>query len=60
VLVAAREIGSDYELAELLVELIGSQGVPAGLRGAYEAALDTIGSRHERGRVLEAWQQSES
>lgn len=59
VLAAAREIGSDYELAELLVELIRRQGVPAGVRADYEAAVETIGSRYERDRVLDAWKRHE-
>ena len=60
VLRAATNIGSDYELAELLVSLLREHGLPESVRADYEAALDTVGSRHERGRVLEAWHRAES
>ena len=56
---AATHIGSDYELAELLVRLIRRHGVSEGVRDDFEAALETIGSQHERGRVLEAWHRAE-
>jgi hypothetical protein len=60
VLRAAKDIGSDYELAELLVALLREHGLPESVRADYQAALDTVGNRHERGRVLEAWNRAES
>jgi len=59
VLEAAKDIGSDYELAELLVALLREHGLPESVRGDYQAALDTLGNGHERGRVLEAWHRAE-
>lgn len=51
---AGAEIGSDYELAELLVQLAGAARVGEALRPAFMEALETVGSRHERERVLAA------
>jgi hypothetical protein len=58
-LTAATDIGSDHELANLLVLVIGEQGIPEGTRADYERALETIGSRYDRGRVLEVWHPAE-
>ena len=49
---AAKGINSDFELAELLVEL--ARGYPAELPEAYYRAVTTIGSDYEQRRVLDA------
>jgi hypothetical protein len=56
VLETARSIGGDYEMAELLVQVAAS---PVGREGevarAFADAVEQIGSKHERERVLVAW-----
>ncbi len=51
---AAREIGSDYELASLLVEIAGRYNLTGTARDAYVEAASSIGSKYERGRAEEA------
>ncbi|MDX1504006.1 MAG: hypothetical protein R3325_16730, partial [Thermoanaerobaculia bacterium] len=51
---AALSIGSDFELAELLVAVARSQRLEGEARDAFEAALETVGSTYERRRVEEA------
>ncbi len=51
---AARDIGSDYELAELLRQLAAAHPIDGEVRPAFDRALATIGSEHQRERVLAA------
>ena len=51
---AADGIESDYELAELLID-VWRPGLPAETRSAYLTAARTIESDHELGRVLETF-----
>jgi hypothetical protein len=53
-LTAAKEIGSDYELASLLVEVSSGRTLDGRSRDAYIAATETIGSDYERRRALTA------
>jgi hypothetical protein len=53
-LTAAKEIGSDYELASLLVEVSSGRTLDGRSREAYIAATETIGSDYERRRALTA------
>lgn len=53
--VAARRIGSDYELAELLIEVARSQKSAEPWPPALHEALGKIGSRHEQNRTREAF-----
>jgi hypothetical protein len=48
---SAARIGSDYEKATFLVEAAGRYQTDEGLRAAFVAAMRTIGSDYERGRV---------
>lgn len=50
--VCAQRIGSDYEKAELLVQVARRFGGNAAAREAVLRAADDIGSDHERNRVL--------
>ena len=54
-LLSAREIGSDYELAQLLVELVKEHGIPDSLEREFRSTLDTVGSKYEHGRVTSEW-----
>jgi hypothetical protein len=54
VLDAAAQIGSDHELARLLVRVAERYPIDDALRPAFLRAADTIDSEHERGRVLSA------
>ncbi|MDA8017294.1 MAG: hypothetical protein MPN21_07575 [Thermoanaerobaculia bacterium] len=53
-LTAAKQIGSDYDLAEVLVAMARSNPRPA-VDSAYRATLRFIGSDYERKRAEEAW-----
>jgi hypothetical protein len=50
----AAGIDSDYELAQLLIELVNRQKIDETNRAAFFQAVDTIQSDYERGRVLKA------
>ncbi|MGH7663633.1 MAG: hypothetical protein ACRENI_04955, partial [Gemmatimonadaceae bacterium] len=50
---AAREIGSDYEMAELLLHLARSDLVTPENHAAYVGALVTIGSDYEQRRAMQ-------
>ena len=50
---ASRSIESNYELASLLVEVVAQQSIEPA-RTQFFAALTTIGSSYDRGRVLQA------
>ncbi|MGH7568452.1 MAG: hypothetical protein ACREL9_05710 [Gemmatimonadales bacterium] len=50
---AGQEIESDYELAELLIEVARQQPLTAGLQAGFVAAARTIDSDYERRRVLD-------
>ncbi len=54
VLVSAQEIDSDYELAELLLQVVRTQPLTLPQRASFMQALDTIESSHEHGRVSSA------
>jgi hypothetical protein len=54
ILLNAKSIGSDYELAELLRQILQQQPLDEGNRGAFFAAVSTIDSGYERHRVLGA------
>jgi hypothetical protein len=49
----AHSIGNDYELAELLVAVGRTQRLDGAAREAFEAALETVGSKYEHGRAAE-------
>ncbi len=51
-LVSSREVGSDFEMAEFLVGLARAYPIDDELRPSFTQALDTVGSTHERQRVL--------
>ena len=51
---AAREIGSPYELSELLIDVGKHLGTNSELRPAFFKTLETINSDFERRRVLSA------
>lgn len=53
VLDTSRSIDSDYEQASLLVQVATQQSID-GARVPFFAALDTVSSSYERGRVLQA------
>ena len=50
---ASRSIESNYELASLLVDVVKQQSIEPA-RTQFFAALGTIGSSYDRGRVLQA------
>lgn len=50
---ASRGIDSDYELASLLVQVVKLQSIESA-RTPFFAALGSVGSSYERGRVLQA------
>jgi hypothetical protein len=54
VLAAAAAIESDYELANVLVEVVIKRLLTQRTRPAFQRALNTIESSHERQRVLAA------
>jgi beta-lactamase regulating signal transducer with metallopeptidase domain len=56
---ASREVGSDYEMAELLVEIAHEYKLEGEVREAYLRASDTVGSSYENKRVLAALVESE-
>lgn len=51
---SAAALSSDYEKATLLIAAAPAYLDDASLRAAYEEAINTIGSDHERGRVRNA------
>jgi len=51
---SAKPIGSDEDKAAVLAELAGSSFQDERLRDAFFAAVDSIGSDDERGKVLSA------
>ena len=53
--VASRRLASDYEMAELLVEIARTQKSAEPWPPALQEAVAKIGSRHERSRVHEAF-----
>jgi hypothetical protein len=50
----AQDVGSDFELATLLVEFVRDRSIEGPLREPFFRAADTIESNFERGRVLQA------
>lgn len=50
----ACEVDSDFELASFLVRLLETVPVDGELEELFERALETVGSSHERERVLTA------
>ena len=54
ILAGARSIRSDYELSELLRNILAQQPIDAPNRGAFFAAVATIGGAYEPRRVLSA------
>ena len=50
---SAMTISSDFELAELLVDVAGRYGVSDDIRDGFMRAADQIDSAHDRGRVLD-------
>jgi hypothetical protein len=53
-LTAARDTGSDYDLAQILLRVAARHKLEGGLRDAYLNAADQISSSYEQGRVLVA------
>jgi len=51
---AGRTIGSDYELAELLIAVAKAQPLTDRMQAGFVAAAKTLGSDYERRRVLQA------
>jgi beta-lactamase regulating signal transducer with metallopeptidase domain len=51
---AGRTIGSDYELAELLIAIAKVQPLTERMQAGFVAAAKTVGSDYERRRVLRA------
>jgi hypothetical protein len=51
---AAKTIGSDHQLASLLVEVSSGRTLSSRARNAYLEATETIGSDHQRRRALTA------
>jgi hypothetical protein len=51
---AGRTIGSDYELAELLIAVAKAQPLTEQMQAGFVAAARTLGSDYERRRVLQA------
>ena len=49
---SSRTIGSDYEKATLLIQVLKNNLKDAGVRAAFFDVVGTIGSDYERGRVL--------
>jgi len=49
---SSRSIGSDYEKATLLIQVLKNNLKDAGVRAAFFNVVGTIGSDYERGRVL--------
>jgi hypothetical protein len=60
VLESAVEIDSDHELSGLLLELLDRYPVGDSLRPSFDRAVETIGSKHDRDRVLSAAYRSQS
>jgi hypothetical protein len=54
VLDSVAAVGSDFELATLLLEFVKGRSVEGALREPFFRAVDSIGSDFERGRVLQA------
>jgi len=51
---ATQNMSSDYDRAELLVQVAEKQGIDAELRPAFMNAARSISSEYDRGRVLSA------
>ncbi|HEV7904428.1 MAG TPA: hypothetical protein VGO96_11360 [Pyrinomonadaceae bacterium] len=49
---SARTMGSDYEKATLLIQVLKNDLKDAGVRAAFFEMVGTLGSDYERGRVL--------
>ena len=49
---SARAMGSDYEKATLLIQVLKNNLKDAGVRAAFFEMVGTLGSDYERGRVL--------
>jgi hypothetical protein len=54
VLESAKTMGSDHELAELLIAVLQHAKVDDAIRAAVRASAGVIGSQYDRGRVYEA------
>ncbi len=54
VLESAMTISSDFEMAELLIDIAQGYGVTADIRDDFMRAADQIDSTYDRGRVLDA------